>query len=147
MIIRSPQSEDYSQWKRLWLAYVEFYESSVTQETTETLWQRIMDSEHPINCFLAQSDEGVFGLVHYFPHLDTWSPAPIGYLADLFVDPQAREKGTGEALIDAVCEYGRQQQWSAIYWKTKEDNKRARGLYDKVTGGCSGFITYKHPLT
>ncbi|MGH9746848.1 MAG: hypothetical protein ACRD59_12155 [Candidatus Acidiferrales bacterium] len=31
--------------------------------------------------------------------------------------------------------------WSSLYWHTKEDNYRARGLYDKFTPH-SGFLRY-----
>ena len=33
------------------------------------------------------------------------------------------------------------QRWSRLYWNTKENNYRARGLYDKYTPH-SGFLRY-----
>ena len=35
----------------------------------------------------------------------------------------------------------KQQGWSRLYWNTKENNYRARGLYDKYTPH-SGFLRY-----
>lgn len=33
------------------------------------------------------------------------------------------------------------QSWSRLYWNTRENNYRARGLYDKYTPH-SGFLRY-----
>jgi hypothetical protein len=35
----------------------------------------------------------------------------------------------------------RRQNWSRLYWNTKENNYRARGLYDKYAPH-SGFVRY-----
>ena len=50
-----------------------------------------------------------------------------------------------KAEITAACERlvaeMKAQGWSRLYWNTKENNYRARGLYDKYTPH-SGFLRY-----
>jgi hypothetical protein len=52
------------------------------------------------------------------------------------------------ALIDCLVTEMKTQGWSSLYWNTRENNYRARGLYDKYTTH-SGFLRYviKNPAT
>ncbi len=80
--------------------------------------------------------------MHFFPHANTWQENRVCYLNDLFVSSEIRGGGIGEALIEAVVDEARAQNWAEVYWLTQEHNTVARGLYDKVTGGSDGFVTY-----
>jgi ribosomal protein S18 acetylase RimI-like enzyme len=65
----------------------------------------------------------------------------VCYLQDLFVDPNTRGVGAGRVLIDWLVKKMAAEGWSRLYWHTKENNYRARGLYDKY-GPHSGFVRY-----
>ena len=54
-------------------------------------------------------------------------------MQDLFVDPACRAVGVGQQMIDWLVAEMKTQGWSRLYWNTKENNYRARGLYDKYT--------------
>ena len=141
--IRRPLVSDREQWGVLWQGYLTFYESSLTVDATDLLWQRIHDSTHEIQCRVAlTSDNTLVGFVHFFAHAHTWFANRVCYLNDLFVLPQIRGGGIGAGLIDAVVAEARQQDWGEVYWHTQQNNSVARGLYDKVTGGTDGFINY-----
>jgi GNAT superfamily N-acetyltransferase len=140
--IRPAATGDHAQWKPLWQGYLEFYRSSLAPEVTDLLWQRILDPQHEIRGLLAEADGGLTGLVHFFPHAHTWNSAPVCYLNDLFVLPSVRGGGVGRALIEAVVDEARRQEWTRVYWHTQHDNAVARSLYDKVTGGTDGFVNY-----
>ena len=143
--IRRPEVKDKDQWQPLWRDYLKFYKSDLSDEVTELLWQRIHDCQHSINCFVAEdSDTGkLIGFVHYLPHPTTWNAKMYCYLEDLFVSPSLRGGGVGAELIKAVTDEARKQNWSDVYWHTEENNNRARGLYDKITGGTDGFVCYR----
>lgn len=146
--IRKTKLTDRSEWKRLWQQYLVFYKSEDFQdELTEILWQRIHTVENPINCLVAQHIESgkLLGFVHYFPHADTWQKYPVCYLEDLFVSPQTRGEGLGELLIKSVVAQAKEQGWQDVYWQTQHDNDVARGLYNKLTGGTDGYVTYRLP--
>jgi len=65
----------------------------------------------------------------------------VCYLEDLFVEPGLRAKGVGQALIDWLVAAMAEQGWSRLYWMTKENNYRARGLYDKYNPR-DAFVRY-----
>ena len=62
-----------------------------------------------------------------------------GYLAEpgvvdligMFVRPQARGCGVGEAVVDAIAEWARQQGASTVHLWVTETNSRARLLYER----------------
>jgi len=56
----------------------------------------------------------------------------IGFLDDLFVVPDHRSGGAAAALILAVQAEAKAQGWGVVRWITRDDNYRARGLYDKL---------------
>ncbi len=143
--IRRPAISDNDQWKELWRGYTEFYETELSDDVTALLWQRVHDCQHPINCFVAQDSATaeLIGLVHFIPHPSTWNEKLYCYLEDLFVSPDLRGGGVGEALIKAVSEEANKQNWADVYWHTQDNNKKARGLYDKITGGTDGFVCYR----
>ncbi len=143
--IRPVAAEDHSDWLTLWRHYLVFYESSLPEATTALLWRRLLDPEHPFRCFVAvdTNTQRLVGIVHFFAHPDTWESVLACYLQDLYVDEPARGGGVGAALIEAVRDESERCGWASVYWHTMHDNTRARGLYDKLTGGTDGFVTYR----
>jgi GNAT superfamily N-acetyltransferase len=146
ILIRETQLTDLKPWTNLWQSYLSFYQSeTLGKHITDLLWQRIHTVEHPIHCLVAQDSQSkeLIGLVHFMNHSDTWSKNDVCYLEDLFVCGDHRNSGVGEALINAVHQRAYKKKWARVYWHTKENNKRARSLYDKLTGGPDGFISYR----
>ena len=66
----------------------------------------------------------------------------VGFLDDLFVDPYRRGDGTGEALLRRVDEIAATRGWGVVRWITRDNNYRARGLYDRLSHR-SDWITYE----
>ncbi|TQV87412.1 GNAT family N-acetyltransferase [Aliikangiella coralliicola] len=145
-IIRRPALNEQSQWQRLWEGYLQFYQAkNFSPELTDLLWSRIHDLQHPIQCFVSEdiTRNQLSGLVHFFPHTNTWKAGQVCYLEDLYVDSTYRGNGVGRALIQAVINYAKEQSWEYVYWHTQHDNHNARELYDRLTGGTDGFVTYR----
>jgi len=146
IVVRHPVESDFTEWKILWEQYLVFYETVRSERYTESLWRRLLDVAEPVECLVAEVEARLVGIAHYLPHADTWDERPICYLSDLFVDPSARGAGVGGLLIRAVEKRSKDRGWSSVYWQTAEDNEQARILYDKITGGFSGFIIYELKL-
>ncbi len=107
-----------------------------------------MDRSAPIHAIVAENNAAenaeqreIVGMANYVIHDSTSSLAPVCLLQDLFVDPAMRGAGAGKLLIDWLVAEMSVQGWSRLYWHTKENNYRARGLYDKYTPH-SGFLRY-----
>lgn len=94
-----------------------------------------------MHAIVAENGVEVVGIANYLIHESTSALKPVCYLQDLFVDPAARGGGVGRQLIDWLIEEMKAQGWSRLYWNTKENNYRARALYDSYAPH-SGFVRY-----
>jgi len=140
--IRPIERRDESRWRVLWDAYTRFYEREPSEPLTASTWERVFDPSVPVHAIAAEdADAGVVGIANYLIHASTSALRPVCYLQDLFVDPAARGSGVGAGLIDFLVAEMTTEGWSRLYWHTKEDNHRARSLYDKYTRQ-SGFLRY-----
>ena len=143
--IRQLNENDYVQWKALWLGYLDFYISEVTEEVTNTTFRRLLAENEPMYCLVAEEQGALTGLVHFLCHRSTWTTGDYCYLQDLFVRPEGRKHGTGRALIAAVNAAASEMNCSKVYWMTRENNYRARALYDQVATKTE-FIQYRSTL-
>jgi GNAT superfamily N-acetyltransferase len=140
--VRPIEARDESRWRQLWNGYCRFYERDLSEPITHHTWARIMDAQSPVYGIVAEIErDGVVGMANYILHENTWSLTPVCYLEDLFVAADVRARGVGGKLIDWLRAEMVRQGWSRIYWHTRENNYRARGLYDKYTPH-SGFVRY-----
>ena len=139
--VRPARPDDERAWRVLWDGYCEFYEAEVPPEVTAATWRRLLEPEEPMEGLVAERDGEVVGFVNCVLHLTTWGTADACYLEDLFVSPAARGSGAGRALIEAVVERAKSRGWDKVYWHTREDNSRARALYDSFTQ-ADDFVRY-----
>ena len=140
--IRKIEARDEMRWRELWEGYCRFYERDLSEPITRYTWARLMDPASPVHGVVAErAGDGVIGIANYIIHENTWTLTPVCYLQDLFVDPHERAAGVGQQLIDWLVAEMTGQGWSRLYWHTRENNYRARGLYDKYTPH-SGFLRY-----
>jgi GNAT superfamily N-acetyltransferase len=145
-LIRDPKPQDEAAWRRLWAGYVAFYEADVTNAVTAGTWARLLDPNFGMIGRLAELDGAAVGFTISVIHFGSWTLAPVCYLEDLFVDPQARGHGIGRALIDDLVALARDRGWSRLYWHTKASNETARRLYDRYVG-ADDFVRYRLLLT
>lgn len=140
--IRKVEARDEPRWRALWDGYCRFYEREPDEAVTRHTWTRILDAASPVHAIVAErAGEGVIGMANYILHDNTGTLTPVCYLQDLYVDPAQRGDGVGGNLIDWLVARMKAERWSRLYWNTRENNYRARGLYDKYTPH-SGFLRY-----
>ncbi len=146
VVVRDIREADWERWLPLWDGYNAFYErvgpTALPQTVTRTTWARFFDPAEPVHALVAEADGALVGLVHYLFHRTTTSISPTCYLNDLFTSAEARGRGVGRALIEAVYERARRAGSTRVYWLTHETNAVARRLYDQVSVR-SGFIVYR----
>ncbi|MCE2946918.1 MAG: GNAT family N-acetyltransferase [bacterium] len=141
--IRPIEPCDHPQWREMWAGYQAFYEVALDAATTQALWSRLFDPASGIRALVAEQEGpgAVIGLCHYILHANTWEIAPVCYLQDLYVQPGERARGVGAAMIERLRSQMADEGWSRIYWMTREDNYRARGLYDRYAKR-DAFVRY-----
>lgn len=139
--IRALQAADETAWRRLWAAYLAFYNTELPQHLTDDLFGRLLKGA-PHFALVAERDGAVIGFVHALPHASTWSANGYLYLEDLFVDPAVRGSGAGRKLIEAIYGEANRLGLDRVYWHTETNNKTARTLYDKLAT-LSDFVQYR----
>jgi GNAT superfamily N-acetyltransferase len=139
--VRNIAPRDERRWRELWDGYTRFYEREPSEAISRHTWARILDPASPVCAIVAERHGEVVGMANYLVHENTSALNPACYLQDLFVQPDQRAAGVGRLLIDWLVEEMKVQGWSRLYWNTKENNYRARALYDKYTPH-SGFLRY-----
>jgi GNAT superfamily N-acetyltransferase len=142
--VRRLEPADKPRWGDLFRAYIAFYEARVPDPVIETTWQRLMSGGpfEPVGLVAIEDERGIDGLAHLVFHRSTWSATTYCYLEDLFVDPAARRRGLGRALIEATYREADGRGATRTYWATQESNARARALYDQVAR-LSPFVQYR----
>jgi GNAT superfamily N-acetyltransferase len=143
IIIRPLTADDHDAWRRLWTDYLEFYETSVSEEVYETSFARMLTgAAGEYKGLVAVLDGKIVGLAHYLFHRFMWSVEDTCYLMDLFTAPGQRGKGVARALISAVHTEAKCCGIKVTYWNTQESNYKGRMLYDQVATKVP-FVTYE----
>jgi GNAT superfamily N-acetyltransferase len=104
-------------------------------------WRHLLDGEQPRG-ICARLDGKMVGIAHYVFHAGIWN-ADRCYLADLFVDAEARRQGVATAMIKWVAGDAEEHGFPRLYWNTL-DGSPARALYDKVANLNKGLIVYTY---
>lgn len=140
--IRSIEMQDEIRWRELWLGYCEFYKMNLPEENILYLWKRINDQNSPVFAICATDEkDNILGIAHYVLHESTSQLRPICCLQDLFVDQTKRKNGVGYELIEWLIKEMKVNGWGRVYWHTRENNYKARTLYDKFTSQ-NDFLRY-----
>lgn len=142
MLIRDAVPSDAPSWRRLWDGYLAFYETELAEEVTARTWERLIRQQDGLFCRVAETSGEISGFSHSVLHAGTWTTTPVCYLEDLFVAPEQRGRGIGEALIRDLVTLGHAKGWSRLYWHTRSSNATARRVYDRFTD-ADDFVRYR----
>ncbi|MHA3914273.1 GNAT family N-acetyltransferase [Halovulum sp. GXIMD14793] len=143
MEIRRIERGDEAEWRRLWTAYLEFYNSTVPETVYRSSFDRLTSGDaREFKGFLALVEGKPVSLVHFLFHRHGWKVEDVVYLQDLYVDPTTRGTGAGRALIEAVYKAADAAGCPSVYWLTQDFDTTARKLYDQVAE-ITPFIKYQ----
>jgi GNAT superfamily N-acetyltransferase len=143
--IRPVGTDERAEWERLWRAFQAFHEFTVSEETMDLTWQRFHDPAEPMFLLGAYMDGALYGIVQFVFHRSCTTAGDFCFLHNLFVADEARGRGLGHALIEAVYAAAERHGASRVLWNVLEANATARALYDRVAKR-SGFIQYRKDL-
>ncbi len=147
--LRPIDRADYDGWRSLWDGYNRFYgregPSALPERITEATWERFFSHEEPVHARVATQAGRLVGIAHFLFHRSTTRLHDVCYLQDLFTAEDARGRGVGRQLIQAVYDAARSVGSTRVYWQTQAGNAPGRALYDQVAEH-HGFIVYSHEL-
>jgi len=131
-LIRALNELDFDDWLDVYRFYAEHYDLDLTDDGIAKTWAWLMDVNHPLTGIVAEDKGCLIGLAHYRAMPSPLRGAYLGFLDDLVVRPQDRGSDAAKLLLDALKAIGKKQEWAKIRWITRDDNYRARALYDKI---------------
>lgn len=141
--VRPLRESDKADWLGLFRDYIAFYRASVADEIVELTWRRLMEVDSSLVGLAAVNEGGrLLGIALLVFHRSTWSATGYCYLEDLYVVPEARGRGIGRALIEAVYGEADARGATRTYWVTEEENTTARRLYDAMATRAP-FVQYR----
>jgi GNAT superfamily N-acetyltransferase len=88
-------------------------------------------SEHPLVWVtMAEWDGQPAGFALWFLNFSTWEGKPGIYLEDLFVPPNFRGKGIGQALLQNLAALAIREGWTRFVWQVLDWNTPALEFYE-----------------
>ena len=130
--VREIQLKDKEQWQELYKGYANFYKVEMNNQILETVWSWLHDKNHELNGIVYEIDGNIVALAHYRRMPRPLKGKDVGFLDDLFVEPIHRGKRIGEQLLNELKKISKSKGWDLIRWITRDDNLRAKSLYDRV---------------
>nr|WP_299068913.1 GNAT family N-acetyltransferase [uncultured Allomuricauda sp.] len=111
-------------------AYRMFYgQSSDIEACRLFLKERFLNNENVV--FLALENDKLVGFTQLYKTFSSVSLQPFYVLNDLFVVPQFRKKGVGEALLNHAKAFCKKQGFKGLALETAKDNP-AQKLYERL---------------
>ena len=141
-MIRPLSKNDFNVWSNIYKSYAEFYKLPINKETLETLWSWIHDDTHVVQGICFEIDKRIVGIAHYRTMPRPIKGQYIGFLDDLFVEPDFRGKKIAQKLITHLKSLSKANNWDGIRWITHSSNENAKKLYDKIANN-TGFELYE----
>lgn len=147
--IHGLQADDYMAWRSLWLKSVEGEELTLDDDAIDDAWAHIMrfsDVDSSGMCGLAAHlpSGQLVGILHFVLHPVAGSINPVCYLQDMYVHPDYRRMGYGNALLMYLKEKASDLGWERIYWFVSKTDEGAQAFY-----GGQGievpFAVHMHP--
>ncbi len=113
------------------LAAYEHLESEVVLE--EAVLARHLFGPRPhAEVLMAEDDGAAVGFALFFHNFSTFLGRPGIYLEDLFVQPGARGRGLGKALLVALAQLARERDCGRIEWAVLDWNEPSIAFYNSL---------------
>ncbi|TDR56699.1 acetyltransferase (GNAT) family protein [Halomonas ventosae] len=142
LTISIPGDTDHDDWRRLYRGYAEYYGMPMDESTLATVWDWIQDGTRLQGLLARDANGQAVGLMHFRAMPSPLRGAIVGFLDDLFVDPAHRGTGAVDEMMEALRQEARRQGWPFVRWITRENNYRARGVYDRCAKRTD-WVTYQ----
>ena len=141
-MIRKLERKDKENWIKLYCGYAKFYKVAMNQEILDTLWEWIHNETHDVNAICYEFKGKIVGIAHYRTMPRPIKGEYIGFLDDLYVEPDFRGQKIAQKLISHLKSLSKPNNWNGIRWITHSSNENAKKLYDKIANN-TGFELYE----
>ncbi len=138
---------DLEDLQPLLAGYREFYGQKPDRMREQRfLHERLTNHDSAI--FIARDGATIVGFAQLFQTYSSVWLAPTFVLEDLFVKPEARDRGVGAALLDGAKQHAVTCGASGMFLETAHGNRAAQRLYESAGWKLEAeFRKYNCPLT
>lgn len=130
MIIREAKPGDEQQIMALIHALAEYEKAPNEVVNTAKDLSIHLFEEKCCEALVAENDDQILGFALFFTNYSTWKGKCI-YLEDLFVRPEYRKNGIGEALFNRIVGIAKERGARRMDWQVLEWNNPALEFYKK----------------
>ena len=102
------------------------------QVTPEKLRPHLFGERALVEALVAESQGEVVGFALFFTNFSTFLAQPGLYLEDLYVRPDQRGRGVGEALLSRVGRLAVEREYGRFEWSVLDWNAPAIRFYEKM---------------
>ncbi len=125
-------------------AYQRFYEvEDVDEERNRAFFRRFLAPSEDGMLLGARAEGRFLGYACLYWHFSSTLARETVLMNDLYVEPDARGKGVGRALIEASRNVARERGAAHLEWATAPDNLTAQRLYDSTGAERSEWVEYE----
>ena len=143
MVVRPAEPEDRPQLLELIRGYFAFYRVPFPSASKIESLLDLLERDPALGVQMVADEGGrLHGFASLYACLDTLIADRILVMNDLFVDPSARNRGTGAALFDASLTYASAHGYARLDWVTATDNHDAQRFYDRHGGHRGAWVSY-----
>ncbi|QNP47879.1 GNAT family N-acetyltransferase [Diaphorobacter aerolatus] len=100
--------------------------------TPEHVHRTIFSTDATAHALVCEQDGVALGMAVYFFNYSTWQGRNGIYLEDLYVDPAARGKGAGKALLKALARIAVEKDCGRFEWSCLDWNTPSLEFYDSL---------------
>src|SRR5882757_117758 len=143
--VSAVREEEFETLLPLISAYQRFYEvDDVKPDRNRFFFRRFLAPSEDGLLLAARDENGVIlGYACLYWHFSSLQALETVLMNDLFVAPEARGRGVGRALIEAIADVARERGAAWVEWSTAPDNHTAQRLYDSLTEEKSTWLSYE----
>jgi GNAT superfamily N-acetyltransferase len=131
--IRAAEPRDVADIVRLIRRLAEFeHLEHLVQATPETLAPHLFGPRPVAEALVVDSGGRVVGFALFFTNFSTFLARPGLYLEDLFVEPELRGRGIGQALLTRLAELAAERGCGRFEWSVLDWNVNAIRFYERM---------------
>lgn len=134
-LIRTIQPQDLTALVDLCNKHAEYEQAAYDPTNKEQLLSEAIFAENPkLFCWVVEINKQLQGYASYTFDYSTWDAGTFLYLDCLYLEPESRGLGIGEAIMQKLKQRAQQNNCINIQWQTPYFNTNAIRFYERLGG-------------